>query len=129
MAEHDLKNYAREAAAVSPFAASWGEIRWIFDASNAAGAEMTIGRVTIEPGEHNPLHSHPNCEEVLFVLSGECVHLLDGDEMTLRPGSAIRIPRGVKHLARCTSAEPLVALIAFSSPVRETVNHEGGDLA
>lgn len=93
------------------------------------GTEQTLGVVTIYPGKRNALHAHPNCEELLYVLSGECDHKL-GDEMFhLTPGSVICIPRGVPHWARCTSTEALVAVISFSSPDRQTDTLEGDERA
>ena len=93
------------------------------------GAEQTLGVVTIYPGKRNPLHSHPNCDELLYVVSGECEHKL-GDEMFhLTPGAVMRIPRGVRHWAKCTSAAPLVAVVSFSSPDRCTDSYEGDEMA
>ena len=106
----------------------WGQISWMVGAEEMPGAQQTFGVVTIAPGKRNPLHAHPNCEELLYVISGECSHKL-GDEMyELKPGNVIRIPQGVKHWAKCTSAEPLVAVISFSSPHRQVETFEqGGD--
>ena len=42
----------------------------------------------------------------------------------LEPGDAIRIPRKVRHWARCIGTEPLFALIIFSSGKRTAINHE-----
>lgn len=107
----------------------WGEISWLVGAKEMPGAEQTLGVVTIHPNQRNPLHAHPNCEELLYVISGECDHKL-GDEMYhLAPGSVIRIPRGVKHWARCTSQEALVAVISFSDPDRQTESFEGDEIA
>jgi quercetin dioxygenase-like cupin family protein len=86
-------------------------------------AEQTFGIVKILPGRRNPLHSHPNCEEVLYVLSGSCEHRLGEQIVTLRPGAAIRIPRNLPHWAKCTSDQPLVAVICFSSAHRQLVLH------
>jgi quercetin dioxygenase-like cupin family protein len=109
---------------------SWGAVRWLVDGRQMPGAEQTFGVVTIRPGQRNPLHLHPTCEELLYVLSGECEHKLGDDLFQLSPGMVIRIPRGVAHWARCTSEEPLVAAISFSSPDRQTENlDEGGELA
>jgi len=129
----------REGAEPSPFVArpgpepsvteAWGELRWLVSGTAMPGAEQTLGVVTIHPGRRNPLHSHPNCEELLYVVSGRCEHLLGEELHALSPGSVIRIPRGVKHWARCISAEPLVAVIAFSSGERRTDSHEGGGAA
>jgi quercetin dioxygenase-like cupin family protein len=91
------------------------------------GAEQTFGVVTIYQGQRNPLHLHPNCEEVLYVISGGCEHTLGEATYRLTSGMLIRIPRGVPHNARCVSADPLVAVVAFSSPNRlvENLDEEG----
>ena len=111
------------------FTEDWGHLTWLVSAGAMPGAEQTMGVVTIYPGKRNPLHSHPNCEELLYVVSGECEHLLGEARYTLRPGNVIRIPRGIPHWARCTSDTPLVAVISFSSGDRRTDSHEGGGTA
>jgi len=98
---------------------AWGQLVWLVDQHTMAGAEQTFGLVTIYPGQRNALHRHPNCEELLYVISGTCTHLLGEQLYQLAPGSVIRIPRGVAHWARCTSAEPLIAAISFSAPNRQ----------
>lgn len=102
----------------------WGRLDWLVTGAAMPGAELTFGLVTIKPGERNPLHSHPNCEEVLYVVSGRCEHRLGDEILALEAGSAIRIPRGVPHWARCVGDEPLQAIIAFSSGDRRADLHE-----
>jgi quercetin dioxygenase-like cupin family protein len=99
----------------------WGEVKWLVNAELNSGAEQTFGLVTILPGRQNPLHMHPNCEEILYVLSGECDHRLGPDTVHLAPGEVIRIPREVPHFALCTSDAPMVAVISFSSGERQAV--------
>ena len=42
-------------------------------------------------------HSHPETDEVFFVVEGEMkIHFRDG-EVTLRPGEMYVVPRGVEH--------------------------------
>jgi len=106
---------------------SWGFLTWLVGERQMPGAEQTFGLVTILPGQRNPLHSHPNCEELLFVIEGECEHRLGDETIALKAGSVIRIPRGVPHWARCTSAQPLKAVISFSAPDRKTTSHEAGE--
>lgn len=107
----------------------WGELNWKITGEAVAGAEMTYGTCRINPGERNPLHSHPNCEEILYVVSGSCEHKLGDKIFRLGPGDAIRIPRNVRHWAKCVGDEPLFALIFFSSGTRTAVNHEGDGAA
>jgi quercetin dioxygenase-like cupin family protein len=109
---------------------SWGHLSWLVGAAQMPGAEQTLGVVTINPGKRNPLHSHPNCEELLYVVSGVCDHKLGDELFHMTPGSVICIPRGVPHWARCTSSEPLVAVVSFSAPDRRTDTLEdGGEIA
>lgn len=108
---------------------SWGNLAWLVGEKQIPGAEQTFGIVTIYPGKRNPLHIHPNCEELLYVISGECDHKLGDELFHLTPGSVICIPRGTPHWALCTSSEPLVATISFSAPDRQTQSLEGDEVA
>lgn len=102
----------------------WGELRWLVDDAQIPGAQQTLGVVRINPACANPLHAHPNCEELLYVLEGTCSHRLGDAAVALSPGDAIRIPAGTAHCAQCTSDAPLLAVISFSSGRRETVTLE-----
>ncbi len=109
------------------------------------GAEQTLGVVTIHPGKRNPFHSHPNREELLYVVSGEGEHKLGDEVFHLTPGAVIHIPRGVRRAAcgvrdvddrarraavgEGTSVEPLVAVVSFSSPDRRTDSYGGDEMA
>lgn len=98
----------------------WGHLLWLVNQETAIDAEMTVGICVIEPGQRNGEHLHPNCEEVLFVLAGECDHTLGDEVMHLTPGTMIRCPANVPHYAINTADEPLRALVCFSAPDRET---------
>lgn len=106
---------------------SWGSLVWLVGEEQMPGAEQTLGVVTIQPGKRNPLHLHPNCEELLYVLEGEADHKL-GDEMfEIRAGDVIRIPQGIEHWAQAKGDSPLVAVISFSAGDRRTENLEDTD--
>lgn len=123
-----FRDVVRNAREVEPHVMSWGELRWLIGEGQTPGAEQTFGVVTIQPGQRNPLHLHPNCEELLYVLEGEADHKLGDQVFTIKAGDVIRIPRGVQHWARARGEHPLVAVISFSAPDRRTVNLED-DLA
>lgn len=107
----------------------WGELNWKITDKSMAGTEMTFGTCLIKPGERNPLHSHPNCEEFLYVVSGSCEHRLGEETVMLGAGDIIRIPQDVRHWARAVGDEPVFALIMFSTGKRQAVDHEGGGVA
>jgi len=109
----------REEAPVQSF--DWGVLQWLVAGKTVAGCEQTFGISTIGPGRRNPLHYHPNCEEILYVVSGTCEHRYDGEATTLAAGDTIVIPAGVKHNLVNTGPTDVVCVISFSSPDRETV--------
>ena len=99
----------------------WGTLKWLSNSAISPGAEQTIGLCQVLPGRRNPLHYHPNCEEVLYMLSGTGAHGFDGQSVKLSAGDCLRIPAGVKHNLENTGTAPITCLIAFSSGKRETI--------
>jgi len=112
---------ATDAAQLPTQEFSWGTLKWICNNKLAPGAQQTVGLTTILPGHGNPLHFHPNCEEVLYVISGCGRHTSEGQTIELKPGMTICIPAGVHHKLTNTGAEPLKTLVTFSSGERKTV--------
>lgn len=99
----------------------WGTLQWICNEKLMPGSAQTVGLATIFPGKRNFVHFHPNCEEVLYVISGQGLQSYDGKTILLKPGMTILIPAGVKHNMVNTGTETLRTLISFSSGDRKTV--------
>ena len=99
----------------------WGTLQWLCSDALSPGAALTVGLCHIRPGQKNPVHYHPNCEEVLYMLAGSGEHSFDGETIGLTAGSTIRIPAGVRHNLHNAGDQTIVCLIAFSSGRRETV--------
>lgn len=124
-----IESFVSRAAAGERVETGWGALNWKITDKSMPDTEMTFGTCLIKPGERNPLHSHPNCEEFLYVVSGACEHKLGEETVRLEAGDTIRIPRNVRHWARALGSEPVFALIMFSSGKRQAVDHEGGGVA
>ena len=99
----------------------WGTLQWLCNGKLMPGAEQTVGLATILPGKRNPVHYHPNCEEVLYVISGQGLQSYDDRTVELKAGMTIRIPAKVKHNLTNNGTEPLRTLVSFSSGGRQTV--------
>lgn len=99
----------------------WGTLTWLCNDRLSLGAQQTLGVCTIFPGCRNPVHYHPNCEELLYMLSGTGEHSYDDERIQLSTGMTVRIPAGVRHNFKNTGTEPIRCLIAFSTGKRETV--------
>jgi mannose-6-phosphate isomerase-like protein (cupin superfamily) len=99
----------------------WGTLQWVCNGKLMPGAEQTVGLATIQPGKGNPVHYHPNCEEVLYVISGQGLQSYDNRTIELKAGMTIRIPAKVKHNLVNTGTAALRTLVSFSSGDRQTV--------
>ena len=99
----------------------WGWIRWLMSDQIESGSAATVGIVQINPGKSNPLHYHPNCEELLYMTAGKCEHRYGEETVTMKAGDMIRVPQDVLHRARSVGDEPMQAVIVFSSGTRKTV--------
>jgi len=85
-------------------------------------ASQTLGIVQINPGQRNPLHMHPNCEELLYVISGSAENIIGNSKVIIRPGDLVRIPKGMPHQAITIGNKPFRAVISYSSNDRQIVN-------
>jgi quercetin dioxygenase-like cupin family protein len=72
-----------------------------------------------EAGACNPRHSHPNCDEVLYVLRGRLQHETGGEIVILEAGDTLAIPAGVAHQAVNIGTEEADTMVVYSSGRRE----------
>lgn len=98
---------------------AWGRLIWYAAGALGNAQETTLGRCVIRPGQENPLHRHPNCEEALHLVAGTVEHVAGEAKWLLEPGDTITIPRGLWHQARNVGTGEAVMFIAYSSPARE----------
>jgi len=84
---------------------------------------MTVGLATIAAGHTNPLHRHPNCDEVLHLLSGKIRHTLGNNEFLLSPGDTISIPMGEWHNATVLGTKKPKWLFAFPALIAKRSLH------
>ena len=97
-------------------------IHWLASKAASGARELTVGITTIEVGGGSPLHRHPNCEEVLHVLTGEIEKVIEGvPSFRMKPGDTITVPRNLKHRAFTIGNLPATMMVVFSSPQRETI--------
>jgi quercetin dioxygenase-like cupin family protein len=84
-------------------------------------ASQTFGIVQINAGQRNPLHKHPNCEELLYVLSGSFESVVGNKTVVMHAGDIIRIPANVPHQGINNTNQPMRAVISYSSGARQMV--------
>jgi oxalate decarboxylase/phosphoglucose isomerase-like protein (cupin superfamily) len=76
----------------------WGAIKWMITPDATPGAGLTFGEVLMLPGQGHGRHNHPDAEEILYVLSGEGMQMVDdGEPFPVRAGDTIYVPKAAFH--------------------------------
>lgn len=101
----------------------WGQLRWLTSAELKNSRTMTTGMATIKPGQTNPRHFHPNCDEILHVISGRISHNMNEVTVEMEAGDTVSIPQGVLHNATNIGDTDAVLSISFNSAYREAVGY------
>src|SRR6266496_2736118 len=68
------------------------------------GGAFLIFEDSLDAGKVTPLHRHPAADETFYMLEGEIVLHVDGEQRQLRAGGIAVIPRGIPHAFNVTSA-------------------------
>ena len=100
----------------------WGRLTWYVSGELGNSDTLTVGQAVIRPGQQNPRHYHPNCDEVLHVLKGRILHSMGDRTVEMGVGETVSIPTGVHHNARNIGTEDAVLAISFSSADRKVIN-------
>lgn len=102
----------------------WGELRWYTTAEMGNTRTMTTGVAILKPGAANPRHFHPNCDEILHVISGKIRHTMNEVSVEMKAGDTVSIPQGVLHNAANIGTEDAVMAISFSTAYREAIGYD-----
>ena len=86
------------------------EIREILAPRNSSIQRQSLAEALLQPGQANEEHTHPNTEEIYYILSGCGRMKIEGEERDIKPFDGITIPPGASHQTRNTGGEPLIFL-------------------
>jgi quercetin dioxygenase-like cupin family protein len=90
-------------------------LKWLYTADMNAAKNCSMNVVTIKAGNTvKPAHSHPNHEEVVYLLSGSGKVYIDGVVSEVRKGSAILFSAGCIHMLRNSGSEDMKVACFFS---------------
>ena len=99
----------------------WGRLEWMVSGALGNSDTLTVGKCFIDPGQQNPVHHHPNCDEVLSVIRGRIRHRVGDDYVEMTAGDTISIPKGSVHNATNIGDEQCELLICFDTASRQVV--------
>lgn len=77
--------------------------------------DLLVVHCTIPPGGFHTFHTHPNKEEVIYVIEGEAEQWLETEKLILGPGSSVYVPKSAVHATFNRSSADL-KFIAIITP-------------
>lgn len=106
-------------AAESPRNERDGQVSYLLLSPGQFGSDrMAITLVEGGPGSEQPMHSHPEAEQVYVVTAGKGLMRVDDEELEVGPGTLVFIRPGARHAIRNVGTDPLTYVSATSPPFR-----------
>ena len=97
----------------------WGTIKWMSEPSVTDAQTFTAGIVLLAPGKGHTRHNHPGVEEILYVVSGTGMQMVEDENgnpvrKPVAGGDLIHIPADVYHETINTGWEALKVVAIYS---------------
>lgn len=99
----------------------WGVLKWMSTPDVTGGERFSAGVVKLEPGKGHERHTHPDSDEILYVVRGEGEQEIADETQDIAAGDMAHIPEGVEHGTINTGWEPLTLLAVYAPPGPEEV--------
>ena len=98
-------------------------MRWLIAKDAVPANNCSACVIRVAPGEKvKPAHSHPNGEEVIYIITGSG-RVLVGDEVRpIGQGMAVLFPQGIVHMVHNTGTEEM-KVVCFFSPATGLENY------
>ena len=104
---------------VEPLDLPGRQLRWLVSDKphTIASKYCSACVIRVPPGEKvRPAHSHPNGEEVIFVISGSGRVMVAGEVQAVAPGTTVLFPQGAVHMLHNTGHEEMKVVCFFAPP-------------
>jgi len=100
------------------------KLRWLVNENLLGAKHLSMCVIHVEPGQTvRPAHSHPNGEEVIYIVSGSGRVLVNGEISPVREGCAVLFPQGQVHMLQ-NSGKTLMKVACFFAPATNLENYK-----
>ena len=99
-------------------------LRWLVTNERLNAQHLSMCVIRVLPGQTvKPAHSHPNGEEVIYILRGSGRVYVDGAIDSVRAGTAVLFPQGAVHMLQNTGDEEM-KVACFFAPATDLSNYK-----
>lgn len=98
-------------------------MRWLASDDSLPAQNLSVCVIRVLPGEAvRPAHSHPNSEELIYIISGSGKVMIENEVGSVRAGSAILFEQGNVHMLKNTG-DVEMKVICFFAPATSIDNY------
>jgi quercetin dioxygenase-like cupin family protein len=92
-------------------------LRWVVTKETTSAQHCTMCVIQVQRGQTvRPAHSHPNGEEVIYIVQGSGRVMIDGIVEPVHEGCAVLFPQGSIHMLQNTGDEEMKVACFFAPP-------------
>jgi quercetin dioxygenase-like cupin family protein len=93
------------------------DLKWMVAPGAIQANHCSTCVIRVAPGDRvRPAHSHPNGEEVIYIIRGSGRVLVGSDVRAVSPGTVVLFPQGVVHMLHNTGDEEMKVVCFFAPP-------------
>ena len=90
-------------------------LRWLVNAELLGAKHLSACVIKVAPGETvRPAHSHPNGEEVIYIIAGSGRVMIEGEVAPVREGSVVLFPQGKVHMLQNNGQTEMKVVCVFA---------------
>jgi uncharacterized cupin superfamily protein len=99
-------------------------MRWLANDDSLQAKNLSVCVIRVMPGETvRPAHSHPNSEELIYIITGSGKVMIENEVGEVRAGSAILFEQGKIHMLK-NSGDVEMKVICFFAPATNIDNYK-----
>jgi len=99
-------------------------MRWLANEDSLKAKNLSVCVIRVLPGEAvRPAHSHPNSEELIYIIKGSGKVMIEGEVGDVKEGSAILFEQGRIHMLKNTG-DIEMKVICFFAPATNIDNYK-----
>jgi mannose-6-phosphate isomerase-like protein (cupin superfamily) len=99
-------------------------MRWLANEDSLPAKNLSVCVIRVMPGETvRPAHSHPNSEELIYIINGSGKVMIENEVGDVTVGSAVLFEQGKIHMLKNTG-DTEMKVICFFAPATNINNYK-----